>query len=57
MKKFDGLDLDISSIQSQAKGIYDKLSNLDIDMEDAKGVWDKIVEFFQKIIDWLTSLF
>ena len=50
MKKIGKLDLDVDSMKSQAKELFNKLENMGIDKEQAKG-------FFQKIIDALTEFF
>lgn len=57
MDKISKLDLDIDSIKSQAKDLYDKLSNIKID----QGFWDSIVQWFRNlwdaIVDFFTNLF
>ena len=50
MKKIGKLDLDVDSMKSQAKELFNKLENMGMDKEQAKG-------FFQKIIDALTEFF
>ena len=50
MKKIGKLDLDVDSMKSQAKELFNKLENMGIDKEQAKGI-------FQKIIDALTEFF
>ena len=50
MKKINDLDLDIDSMKSQAKDLFNKLEDMGIDKEQAKS-------FFQKIIDALTEFF
>ena len=39
-------------MKSQAQSLYDKLADM-----DAEGLWDKIVAFFQSIIDFFKNLF
>lgn len=50
MKKINNLDLDIDSMKSQAKDLFNKLEDMGIDKEQAKS-------FFQKIVDALTEFF
>ncbi len=57
LEKLGSIDLDLNTLKSQAQAVYDKLSdmgldisNIHIDAEEAKG-------FFQKIIDFFKSLF
>lgn len=57
MEKLGSIDLDLDALKNQAQSVYDKLndmgfdiSNIHIDVEEAKG-------FFQKIIDFFKSLF
>lgn len=50
MKKINDLDLDIDSMKSQAKDLFNKLEDMGIDKEKAKN-------FFQKIVDALTEFF
>lgn len=57
MKKISSLDLSLDTIQSQAKGIYDKLKNLDIDLSQAEGVWEKICSFFAELIEKIAEFF
>lgn len=53
LMKIKDLDLDLDSIMSQAKSLYDKLS----EMGDAQGFFDKIAGFFQSMIDFFKGLF
>ena len=50
MKKINDLDLDLDSMKSQAKDLFNKLEDMGIDKEKAKS-------FFQKIVDALTEFF
>lgn len=52
LMKIKDLDLDIDTMKSQAQSLYDKLADM-----DAEGLWDKIVAFFQSIIDFFKNLF
>ena len=63
MEKIGSLDLDLGSLKQQAKDIYDKLSDIDIDIdtEEAKGFFDRIGDaignFFGAIADFFKNLF
>lgn len=61
MQKIDGLDLDLGKLKDQAQGVYDKLKNMGIDLDDAEGLWEKICNFFimiwNAIVDFFKSLF
>ncbi len=57
MKKLGSLDIDLNSIQDQAKSLYDKLEGLDIDTEKAEGIWNNIVSFFKGIYDKIIEAF
>ena len=50
MKKIDGLNLNIDSMKAQATDLFNKLEDMGIDKEQAKG-------FFQKLIDSLKDFF
>lgn len=50
MQKISELDLDIESMKEQAQDLFNKLEDMGIDKEQAKG-------FFQKIIDAIQSFF
>ncbi len=62
MNKIGGLDLDMSVIKEQAKEMYDKFKDMDIDidLDDAKGFWDAICDFFamlwESIVDFFKNL-
>lgn len=53
MAKISKLDLDVDSITSQAKDLYDKLSEIKID----PGVWDSVVQWFKNIWDAIAGFF
>jgi uncharacterized protein YpuA (DUF1002 family) len=57
MDKINDLDLDVDKLKEQAKGIYDKLSDLDINLDEAKGIMDKILDFFSGFWDKIQGLF
>ena len=54
MKNNSDLDLNIDSLRQQAKNLYDRIAglnlNLNIDEEQVKG-------FFEKILDFIKGLF
>lgn len=53
LKKISSLDLDLDSIMSQAKDLYDRLS----EFTSSPGFWDKVKGFFNAIIDFFKGLF
>lgn len=53
LKKISSLDLDLDSIMSQAKELYDRLSKF----TSSPGFWDKVKDFFNAIIDFFKGLF
>lgn len=55
MKKISKLDIDPEKLQKQAQGIYDKIQDLNIDTEKAKGFLEKIIEFFKSIYEKLVG--
>ena len=57
MQKIGGLDLDLDSLKSQAQGVYDKLKDMGIDLEDAKGIWAGIRDFFAAVWDAIAGFF
>lgn len=57
MKKISELDLDLGKLKDQAKGIYDKIKGLDIDTEEAKGVFDGIGKFFSDLFRSIGDFF
>lgn len=52
LMKIKDLDLDLDTVMSQAKSLYDKLESMDAD-----GFLDKVIEFFKSIIDFFKNLF
>lgn len=54
MEKINGLDLDIDELKEQAKQIYDKLSNMDI---DTQGFFEKVKSALSQIFEALSNLF
>ncbi len=52
LEKLAGLDLNIDSLVSQAKNIANSLGDL-VDSDDAKGVFQKIINFFSSILEKL----
>lgn len=57
MKKIGDLDLDLDKIKDQAKGIYDKLKNMDIDLGEAEGFLAKIASFFSELFSKIAEFF
>lgn len=57
MKKIGDLDLDVDKLKSQAQSIYNKLKNMDIDLDGAQGFLDKVKEFFSSLWDKIKSFF
>lgn len=57
LKKIQGLDLDVDKITQQAEQVYNKLQDLGLSVENAKGFFDKIVEFFRSLAEKIASLF
>lgn len=51
----------MDKLKQQAEDVYNKLRDLDIDLDEAKGFFQKIIEFFaelaEKIISWFEGLF
>lgn len=54
MKKISELDLDIDSMKKQAKDLFNKLEDMGIDKEQAKGFFQKIINAIQ---DFFNSIF
>lgn len=54
MGKISKLDLNLNTLKTQAKDLYNKLADLNIDTD---GIWDKICAFFSKIVDFFAGLF
>ncbi len=57
MGKISSLDLDVDNLKAQAESVYNKLKDLDINVDEAKGLLDKIVDFFKSIADKISSWF
>ncbi len=59
MEKMSQLDLDVNSLKEQAKGLYDKLSKLDLDgiKVDKEGIMASINQFFENFFQALTDFF
>ena len=61
MKKISELDLDVEALKEQAKDLYKRLENLDlnlnlnIDKEEVKGFLDTLLSWFQKAFEQLKS--
>lgn len=57
--KISKLDLDVNQLKEQAKGIYEKVENLNIhlDKEEVKGILGKIGHWFASIWEKLIDLF
>ena len=51
MDEIKNLDIDINALKEQAKGLYDKLDSLDIDISSAQGFFSRIGEFFINLWD------
>lgn len=54
MGKISKLDLNLNTLKTQAKDLYNKLANLNIDTD---GIWEKICSFFSKIANFFKGLF
>lgn len=57
MQKIGGLDLNLDSIKNQIEGVYDKIKDMGIDLDDASGLLDKIGDFFAKIWEAIVGFF
>ena len=57
MQKIGGLDLNLDSIKDQVKGVYDKIKDMGIDLDEASGLLDKIGDFFAKIWEAIVGFF
>lgn len=53
LQKIGNLDLDIDTLVSQARDLYDRIANIG----KSGGFFDKIAEFFRSIIDFFKNLF
>lgn len=54
MGKISKLDLNLNTLKTQAKDLYNKLADLNIDTD---GLWDKIVNFFSKVGKAISDFF
>ena len=52
MQKIGGLDLDVNQLKSQAKQLYDKLGDLNVNVSK-----EEVQGFLAKIIAWIKQLF
>ncbi len=59
MKKISKLDLDLDSLKEQAKGVYEKLKSIDlnIDTEKAQGFFESFANFFVNLFNKIKGLF
>lgn len=55
MKKISALDLDLESMQSQAKELFNKLEDMGIDKNQAKSFIQKIIDAIQAFFDSIFS--
>lgn len=55
LEKISELDLDIDTLMDKAKDLYDKLA--DMDMSEAGGFFEKLLNMFQSLIDYIKGLF
>ena len=55
--KISKLDLDVDKLKQQAESIYNKLQDLGLTVDEAQGWLDKIVSFFKKIAETVSSWF
>ncbi|MDO5155328.1 MAG: DUF1002 domain-containing protein [Eubacteriales bacterium] len=55
MKKISALDLDLDSMQAQAKDLFNKLEDMGIDKEEAQGFIQKIIDAIQSFFDSIFS--
>ena len=53
LQKIGNLDLDIDTLVSQARDLYDRIA----DIGRSSGFFDKIAEFFRAILDFFKNLF
>ena len=54
-KKIKGLNIDVDSLKTQAKAIYDKIKDYGFDLDQAKGFFAKIGDWFSGAGDWLSG--
>lgn len=59
MQKISKVDIDVDSITSQAKDIYDKLKDSGVDLSevDTDGLFDKVGDFFAGIFEAIVNFF
>ncbi len=61
LEKIKNLDLDVDKLKQQAEDVYNRLKDLNIDLDQAKGIFEKIIQFFteiaEKIANWFAGLF
>lgn len=58
LEKIGKLDLDVNSLKEQAKNLYDKLKDMDIDLNiDTDGLWESIKGFFSGLWDSIKGFF
>lgn len=61
LEKIKNLDLDVDKLKQQAEDVYKRLKDLNIDLDQAKGIFEKIIQFFteiaEKIANWFAGLF
>lgn len=57
MQKIGGLDLDLDFLKDQAKGVYDKIKDMGIDLGQADGWLDKLTNAFSKMWSSISDFF
>ncbi len=57
MNKIKDLNLDVDKLKQQADEVYSKLKELDINVEEAKGIFQKLVDYFNRIAQRIAALF
>ena len=55
LEKIKNLDLDVDKLKQQAEDVYNRLKDLNIDLDQAKGIFEKIIQFFTE--NWFAGLF
>ena len=55
--KIKDLDLDINKIKEQAEDVYNKIQDLGVKVEEAEGIFAKIVDFFESLARKIANLF
>ncbi len=56
-EKIKSLNLDIDKIKQQAETVYNRLQELGENVESAKGILEKLVDFFESIANSIANLF